>query len=260
MPSAADSGRRHAPRRGSARSRRPGPCGEAAGKVGRQERVEIGVAGGPGVERFEPLRGTQEQPGRIVAPPLREGDRGAERDHAWTRCASSSGPASAATSNSTAAVCAPARCFNWAAANARRARDCGSTLNAAARSRNAAAAAKPPRRLGSARGPLQLGRNLVVREWSSPAPGATHADQDRDPHRSRPPARGEPAGALPTRRGVIRRRPHERMPEPHARADLEQAVGLGRGGRLRRDAEQPRRLENHRRDRRPARPRRQPSD
>ena len=117
---------------------------ETAGKVSGQEGVEIGVAGGAGVQGFEPLRGTQEQPRCIVAPPFGVRDLGAEQV-SLDPLRFVERPSLGGDQHLDGRACAPARCFDCAAANPRRARDCGSTLNAAARSRNAAAAAKPPR-------------------------------------------------------------------------------------------------------------------
>ena len=69
----------------------------------------------------------------------------ARRRSTSARWTPSSGPASAFAASVSASSNAPASCFAWAAASARAARRAGSSVNTDERSRNAAAAANPPR-------------------------------------------------------------------------------------------------------------------
>ena len=76
-------------------------------------------------------------------------------------------------SRPSAASGAPAWCLACAAASARAARRAGSSVSPADRSRNAAAAARPPRALGPARALLEFGGDVLIgaRRGLGPVPG-----------------------------------------------------------------------------------------
>ena len=120
-----------------------------------------------------------------------------------------------------AASGAPACRLVSAAARARRARRAGSGVSSAARSPNAAAAARPPRANASPAARIQLGRGglVQVRCGVSPMPSLLiRADLGIG---------GLGQGAvnalpLPRRSGPVDRRPGLRVTEPHLPAELGQ--------------------------------------
>ena len=179
------------------------------------------------IERFEPFGGSDQ-----AAPERRRRESRRRRSvraagPAARCCSSSSGHISATATSSSAASGAPDSNLAWAAASARPPRRAGSAVSSVARARNAAAAATPPRaraRLGRA---LQLvGHGLVgTRRGMRTVPGAPIGIQLRIGRLGQR-AMGVPA--VRHARRPVRRRAHQRMPEPHPRTDLDQARGLGR--------------------------------
>ena len=131
------------PQRGLRRLPDQGAAGQAPSDMRGPQRVQVGVPGQAQVQRLEPLGGAQQQPGRLAGP-AGVGDLGPQPVGPGP-LQIIRGPASAALTIASAASCAPARCLACAAARPRRARVCGSGVSRAARSRNAAAAAIPPR-------------------------------------------------------------------------------------------------------------------
>ena len=145
----------------------------------------------------------------------------------WT---SSSAPASAVPSRASAAPGAPASCLACAAASARCARRAGSGVSSVSplqergRCGDAAAALRP------AGGALELGRDVLVgpgRRLRAMPGTAIGIDVGVGGLRQRL----VHAAAVLRRRGPVDGRAHQRMPKPHAGAELEQA-GRDRGRRL----------------------------
>ena len=100
------------------------------------------------------------------------------------RSRSSRVPVSAVASSATASSSAPASNLVCAAASARCARRDGSGVSATARSRNAAAAARPAPRLSPAGRPLELARRRPHRDRPPPRQGARRDGRDRPARRS----------------------------------------------------------------------------
>ena len=152
-----------------------------------------------------------------------------------------------------AASGAPASSFACAAASARAPRRAGSGVSSAARSRNAAAAASAAARLRPAGRALQLVGHLLVGPRPPRARDARPAD--RGPARvGRLGQRAVDLAALGRGRRPVDGRAHQRMAEPHPRADLDQARRLAPAPprRARSRAARPRATAASRR--RPARP------
>ena len=208
--------RRTPPRsRRSGRSRGPGP--------GRAARAAWRPSAAAGERRCPGPRRTRSA--RAAGPPGR----------CWN---SSSGPASAVASSSRALPNAPACRLACAAASARSACRAGSAVSATARSRNAAAAASPPRACArpadrsssaatSSSGPAAAWARCQARRSGSASGSVTSASAACTCCRSR------------ERRRPVGRRAHQRMPEPHPGAELDQARLHRRRRRLDRDAQPP---------------------
>ena len=117
---------------------------ELAGEHRGGPRVQVGLACQRAIQGLE-LLGRLRQQRRGVATRA-GGERDLPAQQAARACwSSSSGPAAAMLSRSSAASNAPARRLAWAAARARPARGPGSPVSSTARCKNAAAAAIPPR-------------------------------------------------------------------------------------------------------------------
>jgi hypothetical protein len=109
------------------------------------ERIQIGLARQAHIQRLKPLAARSSSGGASL-PRFWAYAICARSTSSRARSRSSSGPAWAAANSPSAVSGAPARCLAWAAASARCARRAGSSVNPTARSKNAAAAARPPRR------------------------------------------------------------------------------------------------------------------
>ena len=138
-------------------------------------------------------------------------------------------------SSRSAASGAPAWCLPCAAASARCARRAGSGVSSAARSWKAAAAARPPRACAR---PAERSSSAATSS-SSPAVAWARCQARRSGSTlgvGRLGQRAMDALALLRRGGAVDRRAHERMPEAHLGAELDQAR---RGRRRRRVAGDP---------------------
>ena len=137
-------------------------------------------------------------------------------------CSSSSGPASAMASRSSAWPNAPARRLACAAASVRPARRAGSAVSSAARSQNAAAAASPPRACAR---PADRSSSAATCS-SGPAAAAARCQARRSGSACRVGGLGQRlVRLLPfrDRSRPVDRRADQRMPEPHPGAELDQA-------------------------------------
>ena len=143
-PARAGPGRRGRPRRDSPGAR------QAPGEHGCHPGGQVGLPGRVGVERLEPLSRLEQQRRGVAAQA--GGEHTCPRSRSTRALANSSSgpvptspPSSAVTSSPRAWPNSPASRLTWAAASVRSTRRTGSTVSRTARSRNAAAAARPPR-------------------------------------------------------------------------------------------------------------------
>ena len=130
-------------RAASATSPRPGRC-RGAGEHRRRECLEVSLAGHRGVEGSQPL-GCREQQRRRVGARWPANTISARDRSSRARWSSSTGPSSATASSSDADTASATSSFACAASSERSTRPAGSGVSSAARCRNAAAAASPPR-------------------------------------------------------------------------------------------------------------------
>ena len=190
---------------------------ETARGLRSRHRLQVGVARQLEIKWLEPLGGCSSSEGASLPPLQRRAIRARNRS---TRAppSSSSGPRSAVRSRSSAASGAPASCLACAAASARRARRAGSSVSSEARSRNAAAAASPPRagpgppNARARRRPPRRGRSRLGAVPGAPIGIVVWIGRVRQRPVDLPPLR--------RRRRPIDRRAHQRMAEPHPGADV----------------------------------------
>ena len=197
-----------------------GAAGERAGEPRRLERFEIGGARQVRVDRLELAGGLQQERGRLAAALHANAicARSRSTRARWSRRAP---PVSAVARSARASSSAPASYFVCAAASARCARRDGSGVSAAARSRKAAAAARPPRAWArpaarsSSRGDVLVGAGRRPARCQARRSGSTSASVAS-------------ASARCTSRRCSRRcrpvdrRAHERMAKAHPAVDLDQ--------------------------------------
>ena len=152
---------------------------EAPGEHRRRDRLEVGLAGHRGVQGIEPPGRVEQQRRRVAPAPAGERDLRAQPlqprtlelvDAARARRRPARPDADAASATSS---------FAWAAASERSTRTAGSGVSSAARCRNAAAAASPPRRLRAVGRARHLRGHRLVRASPSHARDARRDGRDR---------------------------------------------------------------------------------
>ena len=184
------------------------------------ERLEVRLARQSGVERLEVSGRAHEQPAGVAAAALLKSDLPAQALH----LGGSQGVERAGLDRDQQAECRVERAgvaLRLAAASSRCARRPGSGVSIAARSRNAAAAANPPRACAR---PAERSSSSAT---SSSGPGVAcarcHARRSGSTSCIGDVGKGA-VHVLPLlkRRRLVGRRAHQRMTEPHARVELDQ--------------------------------------
>ena len=209
--------------------------GQAIGGERRRERLEIGLAREPGIQRLEPL-GRLEQQRRSIAPRVIANVICACKSCARACSSSSSGPGvgdrqqpqrRVVRPGLVLALCGDERTLS-PAPRLRRQFD-----RALVKCRLRRQAAARPRSAGRV---LQLGGDVLVeadRRVRKMPGAAIRIDIDIGGLGQRP----VNALSLLQRRRALHRRPHERMTETHLRTEIHQSRGGGRRSRVRPDAE-----------------------
>ena len=211
----------------------------------RPQSVQIGLAGQPGVERLQAPGRVEQQRRGVAAQARGVRDLPAQQVHPGAgeliqRPGLRHDQQPEAPCRARRPACWPAPRPACVRPGAPDRRSAAPTLQERRGRRQPAAGLRP------ARGPLQLDRDLLIRPGGGLGPVPGPPIRIEPPDRSPPPAPRAPP-AVRQRRRPVGRRAHQRMPEPHPRAELRQTRLGRRHRRLNRELQPPGRPPDQRR-------------